>query len=62
MTQWKFSSVFQGQELKKKKKKTYLQSGEVFNLQTGNIFKRYYSGENIDFHPWEMERKAEIFG
>ena len=36
---------------KKKKKKTYLQSGEVFNLQTGNIFKRYYSGENIDFHP-----------
>lgn len=48
MTQWKFSSVFQGQEIKKK---IYLQSGEVFNLQTGNIFKRYYSGENIDFHP-----------
>ena len=33
------------------KKKIYLQSGEVFNLQTGNIFSRYYSGENIDFHP-----------
>lgn len=32
-------------------KKIYLQSGEVFNLQTGNIFKRYHSGENIDFHP-----------
>jgi len=33
------------------KTKIYLQSGEVFNLQTGNIFNRYYSGENIDFHP-----------